>query len=140
MIVFMQTGHNTCISKTPSVKGGFSMGLAASQFRLLLLVKRKNDLEFKMEIIDEARMRLANASGQLAAMMSTSLNAMDPNNNPAAQMLQAELQVIASTDSILEMEQKQLDTQHQAVETEIEGVQKVIQKNVDMGFKIFANG
>lgn len=116
------------------------MGLAASQFRLLLLVKRKNDLEFKMEIIDEARMRLANASGQLAAMMSTSLNAMDPNNNPAAQMLQAELQVIASTDSILEMEQKQLDTQHQAVETEIEGVQKVIQKNVDMGFKIFANG
>lgn len=40
-------------------------------------------------------------------------------------------------DNILQMRLKQVDTQHQAVTTEMDAVQKVIQKNIESTFKLF---
>ena len=41
-------------------------------------------------------------------------------------------------DKILEMRLKQLETEHQAMQTEIDSVSKVIDKNIEGSFKTFA--
>jgi len=50
----------------------------------------------------------------------------------------ADMQRIKVKDQQLEMELKGIETQHKAVETEYESVQKVIQKNIEVSFKIFS--
>jgi len=45
--------------------------------------------------------------------------------------------LIQSSDKRLELELKQLDTHHKAIETELEAVKKVIEKNVQSSFKTF---
>ena len=47
---------------------------------------------------------------------------------------------VQAQDRQLELELKQIDTQHQAVQTEVDSVGKVIQKNIEKSFKIFENG
>ena len=46
--------------------------------------------------------------------------------------------VIQTSDKQLELELKQLDTAHKAIETELEAVKKVIEKNIEKSFKTFA--
>lgn len=53
-----------------------------------------------------------------------------PNN-------EAEIKKLQEEDKRLEMKLKQVDTQQNAVRTEQEGVQKVIDKNIETSFKIF---
>ena len=50
----------------------------------------------------------------------------------------AQLQVKQSIDRNLELDLKDVDTQHQEVQTEVDAVKKVIDKNIDMTFKTFA--
>ena len=108
------------------------MGLAASQARFLALTARKSDLELKGQFINQARMQLAAITGQL---FSTSSN-LDPDSKSAKQ-LQARIERLQQVDKILELQLRRVDTQQQAVQTEISAVQKVIDKNIDMSFKTF---
>lgn len=50
----------------------------------------------------------------------------------------SKLEKYHNEDRILEMQLKNIDSQHNAVQTEIEAVKKVIDKNIDMTFKTFA--
>ncbi|MEW5818673.1 MAG: hypothetical protein AB1782_00655 [Cyanobacteriota bacterium] len=50
--------------------------------------------------------------------------------------IQNELAQLQEEDKKLEMKLKQIDTQHQAVQTEVDSVQKVIDKNIEQSFKI----
>lgn len=109
------------------------MGLAASQARLLLLTARNSDLVFKGQMINQARMKLAYTSGQLL----NTPGAYDPSS-ANAKRIQAKLEHLQQVDKMLEMQLRTVDTQQQAVQTEISAVQKVIDKNIDMSFKTFS--
>ena len=41
---------------------------------------------------------------------------------------------------MLDLELKQIETQHKAIETEYDSVKKVIDKNIEVSYKIFAQG
>ena len=56
----------------------------------------------------------------------------------AEQVYQAALAEIEPTDKMLEVHLKDIDTQHQAIQTEIDAVKKVIDKDIESSFKTFA--
>lgn len=108
------------------------MGLAASQARLLSLVARKSDLELSGQFINQSRMQLASMTSQLFSVSAS----YDPNT-VEAKTVQARIERLQQVDKMLEMRLKQVDTQHQAVQTELDAVQKVISKNIEGSFKTF---
>ena len=52
--------------------------------------------------------------------------------------INAQTSVIQAQDKNLELRLKQLDTEHNAVQTEIDSVSSVVKKNVEDSFKTFA--
>lgn len=54
--------------------------------------------------------------------------------------INAKTELIQAEDRTLELRMKQLDTEQNALQTEMEAVKKVISKNVEMTFKTFAGG
>ena len=109
------------------------MGLSASQARLLMLVARKSDLELQGQFINQARLSLAQITGQLFNLASN----LDPTSQEMSAM-QARIAAIQSIDKSLELMLRQVDTQREAVMTEVDAVSKVIKKNIAMSFKTFA--
>ena len=109
------------------------MGFAASQARYMMLTARKSDLELQGQMINQARMALANSSGTLFQLISN----LDPES-PEAVQLQARVAALQSLDKSLELQLRRVDTQHNAVQTEVEAVKKVIDKNIESTFKTFA--
>ncbi len=109
------------------------MGMAASQARYLTLTARKSDLEFTGQQINQSRTQLADVTNQLFNTVTT----LDPESQQAIQ-IQLRINSIQSLDQALELQLRRVDTQQKAVETEIEAVQKVIDKNITLTFKTFA--
>lgn len=109
------------------------MGMAASQARYLLLTARKSDLEFTGQQINQSRMQLANITNQLFNVAT----GLDPDSDEAIQ-LQLRINSLQSLDEALELQLRRVDTQQRSVQTEIEAVQKVIDKNITLTFKTFA--
>jgi hypothetical protein len=114
------------------------MGLAASQARFLQLTARKSDLEFKGQQVNQERTINAHNMEQLVEEMQLlASNGLleDPNYY---RVIEAELEQRHAIDRTLELELRNLDTQQNEVQTEIDAVSKVIDKNIDMTFKTFA--
>lgn len=109
------------------------MGFAASQARYMILTSRKSDLELQGQFINQARLSLANITG---ALFTISAN-LEPES-PEAQQLQARIAAIQAIDKALELQLRRVDTQRDAVQTEIDAVRKVIGKNIESTFKTFA--
>lgn len=109
------------------------MGFAASQARYMMLTARKSDLEIQGQFINQARMQLANVSGALFEITSN----LEPES-PQAQQIQARIAAIQTIDKALELQLRRVDSQQEAVQTEIQAVQKVIDKNIQDSFKTFA--
>lgn len=109
------------------------MGFAASQARYMMLTARKSDLELQGQFINQARMQLANMTG-LLFQISANLNP----ESVEAQQLQVRIAALQAIDKSLELQLRRVDTQHEAVQTEIEAVRKVISKNIASTFKTFA--
>jgi hypothetical protein len=110
------------------------MGLAASQARLMMLVARKSDLEYQLQLINNQRMQLANMVGGLSNEMAKNFD--QGANDNVNKGLQARILSIQQIDKVFEMQAQRINTQHEAVQTEIGAVQKVIQKNIQMSFKL----
>lgn len=108
------------------------MGLGASQGRFLALTARKSDLELTGQQINQSRLQLANITNQLI----TAVTPLDPDETQAIQ-IQLRINALQTLDKSLELQLRRVDTQQQAVQTEIDAVQKVIDKNIDMTFKTF---
>lgn len=107
------------------------MGLAASQARLLMLTARKSDLELHLQFINQGRIQLANmVTGLINAQMN-----LEPDSNESKE-LNLRIEAIQQQDKILEINARRIDTQHQAVQTEIDAVSKVISKNIESSFKL----
>ncbi len=109
------------------------MGLAASQSRYLLLTARKSDLELTGQQINQSRLQLANVMNDLFNVSTT----LDPDSDEAIK-IQLRINATQSLDQALELQLRRVDTQQQAVQTEIEAVRKVIDKNIELVFKTFA--
>jgi DNA repair ATPase RecN len=109
------------------------MGLAASQSRYLLLTSRKNDLELTGQQINQSRMQLANTASNLFSIMAD----LNPESDEA-QNIQLRINAIQSLDKSLELQLRRVDTQHDTVQTELDAVKKVIDKNIELVFKTFA--
>jgi chaperonin cofactor prefoldin len=59
------------------------MGLAASEGRYMFLSQRKNDIEFKLQVLNQRRTVLAYQASQLARTYANSMYQNDnPNTNP----------------------------------------------------------
>lgn len=109
------------------------MGMAASQARYLLLTARKSDLEFTGQQINQSRTQLANITNQLFTVAT----GLDPDTDEAIQ-IQLRINAVQSLDEALELQLRRVDTQQKTVQTEIEAVQKVIEKSITLTFKTFA--
>lgn len=108
------------------------MGFAASQARFMMLTARRSDLELQGQFINQARMQLANVTGALFTVSSN----LEPES-PEAQQIQARVAAIQAIDKSLELQLRRVDTQRDAVQTEIDAVRKVIGKNIESTFKTF---
>jgi hypothetical protein len=188
------------------------MGLASSQARWLLLVARKSDLEYRGQMINQRRLKLAsdteeiakdysnalsnrvillkNADGETIDLTSANIETTgyflydsddDLVNSTNAKDIEAGLRsgkyhlkdsddekvawqtltgviddrldtsddaaaeatyeykssILQAEDKKLEMELKNVDTQHSAIQTEMDAVKKVIDKNIESSFKTF---
>jgi capsule polysaccharide export protein KpsE/RkpR len=109
------------------------MGFAASQARYMMLTARKSDLELQGQFINQARLQLANITGALFTIASN----LEPES-PETQQIQARVAAIQAIDKALELQLRRVDTQRDAVQTEIDAVRKVIAKNIESTFKTFA--
>ncbi len=111
------------------------MGLGASQARLLLLTARKQDLELQLQMVQQARMQVSN---MVSALFNRSSN-LDPDSKENKK-LESAVSSIQERDKQLEQQSRRIDTQHQAVQTEIDSVSKVISKNIESTFKLNGMG
>jgi len=127
------------------------------------LTQRKTDVEFKVQIINQRRTTLAEQSAQLARAFANSMYQNDDPSvisggsaaalpgviSPApmtgvAPLVQSDVATgwyeqqmayVQSLDKELELREKDLQTQNKEIETELEVVQKVIDKSIERGFK-----
>jgi DNA repair ATPase RecN len=108
------------------------LGFAASQARYLALTLRKSDLELTGQQINQSRMQLSNISTQLFTLLSN----LEPDSTEAVQ-LQLRISALQSLDKSLELQLRRVDSQREAVQTEVDAVRKVIGKNIESSFKTF---
>ncbi|MDD3012781.1 MAG: hypothetical protein PHC34_03675 [Candidatus Gastranaerophilales bacterium] len=142
------------------------MGLAASQTRVLALNARKSDLEFQGQQINQQRTILSNQAetfyNQILALEApnaeanpvTYVNDVPVNDSDGDGLsntyeaslvaysqeynkINAQIEIIHQQDRALETTLKNVDTQHQAVQTEIDSVKKVIDKSIEFTYKTF---
>jgi len=109
------------------------MGLAASQGRFLALTSRKSDLEYQGQLVNQNRMTI---SYRTEALFNNAA-LVDPDSTEYTRIMNS-IENYHVQDRVLELELKNLDTQQKEVQTEIDSVKKVIDKNIEMTFKTFA--
>jgi hypothetical protein len=108
------------------------MGLIANQSRMLELTARQNDLEFQQQEISQQRIMVATQEGNIAtaetqamAQYSTGTSTTDETEMTiTSNSYNAQLVPIESLDKTLELQSQRLDTQHQAITTEIDATEK----------------
>ncbi len=114
------------------------MGFAASQGRLQMLTGRKNELELKLQLIQQQRMFWADVATKLMMAAARNPGSYEPGSPQAADM-EAKRAQVAQIDKMLEMEANRLDKQREAAVTEIQAVRKVISKNIQQSFSLMGN-
>jgi hypothetical protein len=109
------------------------MGFAASSARLYMLLARKMDLEFQLQQINQARLRLTNVLDKLYA----GAQSLEPEHS--AVILQEQfMERVQNQDKRLELIANRIQLQHQAINTEVDGLRKIISKSIDSTFKLQA--
>lgn len=99
----------------------------------MMLTARKADLELTGQFINQARLQLANIMGALFQITAN----LSPES-PEVKQIQAKISSIQAFDKALELQLNRVDTQREAIQTEMEAVRKVIAKNISQSFKTFA--
>lgn len=112
------------------------MTVAALQMRFLTLTSYKADVEFKLQKIMEKRQYL---SYQTMTLATTKTQAMQKEDETLMAQCENQENIINQWDKIMEMDQKNIETQQKAASTELESVQKMLDTNVKREFKINAN-
>ncbi|MCX5920069.1 MAG: hypothetical protein NTW61_01900 [Candidatus Melainabacteria bacterium] len=109
------------------------MGVAATQFRLLISKGQLSDYQFQAQMVNQSKQQLGASSGNLWSLTAN----LDPNS-PTMQVLNAQIAVIQQIEKGLEQQSTRLDLLVKAITTEVEGLNKVLDKNISNTFKLLA--
>ena len=105
------------------------MGFVTSSLRLLYLNQIRNDLEYKIMLISEAKLDMSKSIADLTAV-GTSL---DPDS-PIIRNMKARREKMKVIEQELDHKMEQYKIRLKAVETEIESVQKAVDNNIKRSF------
>lgn len=108
------------------------MGFAASAARRAMLTARLSDLQLQGQFINQAKMQIANMSNSL---FNATTN-LEPES-PQAQLIQQRIAALQTIEKMLDMQLARLDSQEEAVKTELEVLKKVIDESIARTFKTF---
>ena len=111
------------------------MGLIASSMRLLTLTAYKNSLEMRIQSVTENMMGLQNQIDELVTIGAD----LDPDSD-ALKDLKAKKERLNLIEKKLEMQQKQFQTQLEAVNQEIQSCQQSVVQNVQGMFSYSLSG
>jgi hypothetical protein len=106
------------------------MGLSASQGRLVSLQSQKIDVELTSQQIANERLRLTN---QMNELFNSGSN-LDPNSDDFLQ-LNLKLQSVVNIEKSLTLQQTRLDTYYKSINSELEGLKKIVDKRATDLFK-----
>ncbi len=106
------------------------MGMATSQLRLMYLNAYRLDLEYKMQLITEAKMNLSKTCTDLINV-GTDLDADDP----MVKMLEARKERLNIMEKKLDMQMQQYQTKLQMINTEYSSCEKMLSDNISRSFK-----
>ena len=84
---------------------------------------------------DNSKVKWISADWTTNTSFEDSLDTSD--DNMAQAHYDSQMALVQAQDKMLEIELKNVETQHSAVQTEIEAVKKVIDKNIETSFKTF---
>ena len=109
------------------------MGVAATQFRLLISKSQLSDYQFQAQMINQSKQQLGSSVGNLWSLTAN----QDPGST-TMQVLNAQIAVIQQIEKGLEQQSTRLDLLVKAITTELEGLNKVLEKNISNTFKLLA--
>lgn len=116
------------------------MGMSASQGRLMALTARLSDLELKAQQIQNSKINISRNQEQVALDYTNTLqndSASESQKNAAEALFNQKTAALEANEKILDMTLTGINTEHTALQTEVDSVKKVIDKNIDRSFKIF---
>lgn len=95
----------------------------------------------RQEYTDDAgnKREIVDYSSVAWSSLSCIQDSYNTEDDAAAQAeYEAKTLILSNQDKMLDLELNQIETQHKAIETEYDSVKKVIEKNIDTSYKIFA--
>lgn len=116
------------------------MGMSASQGRLMSLTARLSDLELKAQTIQNEKIRLSKNQEQVALDYTNAIandNTTESAKDQAEALFNAKSANLETNEKIYDLNLTSVNTEHTAIQTEIDSVKKVIDKNIERSFKIF---
>lgn len=106
------------------------MGMATSQLRLIYLNAYRLDLEYKMQLITEAKMNLSKTCTDLINV-GTDLSSDDP----VVKMLEARKERLNQMEKKLDMQMQQYQQKLQMINQEYSSCEKMLSDNIQRSFK-----
>ena len=106
------------------------MGMATSQLRLMYLNAYRLDLEYKMQLIAEAKMNLSKTCTDLINV-GTDLSSDDP----VVKMLEARKERLNQMEKKLDMQMQQYQQKYQMINQEYSSCEKMLSENIQRSFK-----
>ncbi len=106
------------------------MGMATSQLRLMYLHAYRLDLEYKMQLITEAKMNLSKTCTDLLNV-GTDLDSDDP----MVKMLEARKERLNIMEKKLDMQMQQYQKKLEMINAEYDSCEKMLSDNISRSFK-----
>ena len=106
------------------------MGMATSQLRLMYLNAYRLDLEYKIQLITEAKLNLSKTCTDLLNV-GTDLDSDDP----ILKQLEARKERLNQMEKKLDMQMEHYQNKLKMVDTEYSSCEQMLQKNIERSFK-----
>ncbi len=111
------------------------MGLIAASMRLQTLIAYKNQLEMRIQSVTESMVGLQSQADELVTIGAD----LDPDSD-ALKDLKVKKERLNLIEKKLEMQQKQFQTQLEAITQEIQSCQQMVQNNIQSGMFSYTLG
>ena len=105
------------------------MAFAAAQARLLTLTMHKSDLEYRITNLCQQKQTLSTQAAAYALAYQEAGGSGDLTNDPTMLAIQYQ-------EKQLDSEKTMIESQHQAITTEVESTQKMVDNNIKKDFKL----
>ena len=130
---------NACASKMKVVPAASNADYFQSSLRNGSLFLRKAEMETRTDDEGNVKQTITNYNVVSWSSLDTIEDNLDESDNAMAKAeYESKSLILSNQDKMLDLELNQIQTQHKAIETEYDSVKKVIEKNIDVSYKIFA--